>query len=344
MRLLVAADPAFRARSNWRDVITSRVRAVSGIYSSAFGISLEVASVSEWNPGTELTAEQKRRGLTGYNSDGNAIFLGFAAPVGDATEPGAAVAFDPRVLVFDSQSKTEEQNQAGMTHELAHAFGAWHSADGSSLLHVPPGSSFDRNAKECIRLTRAVDFRPSVGASHEVMDQVVKLWSASNSDANSNPILDSYLHLAQELLNTGHADMGMEPLSRAIQLAPGNVSAHFMLASANMALKHFAEAAIEFRKVVELSPQNVTGWNNLGGALLQSGQSAEAIPAFRKALELGPNNQVIRANIGAALVRTPGHLDEGIAELREVVRSDPSQEMAQTTLAAASKAKESGRK
>lgn len=344
LRLLVAADPAFRARANWRDVITSRVRAVSDIYSSAFGISLEVAGVSEWNPGAELQAEQKRRELTGYNSDGNAIFLGIGAPVGEGPEPGAAVAFDPRVLVFDFPAKNEQQNSNGLAHELAHAFAAWHSAEDQSVLHLPPGSSFDRIAADCIRLTRAVDFRQSIGASQEVIDKVAKLWAASNSDPNLNPIFDSYMHSALELLNTGHVDQGIEPLSRAIQLAPGNVNAHYMLASSNMVLKHFAAAAIEFRKVVELSPKNLTAWNNLGGSLLQSGQPEEAIPAFRKALELGPNNPVVRANIGAALVRTPGRLEEGIAELRDVLRTDPGQANAQTALTAALEAKQKGRK
>jgi tetratricopeptide (TPR) repeat protein len=345
LRVLVAADPAFRERSNWRDVIASRVHAVSNLYDTAFGISLEVADVSEWAPEAELPPELKRRQLTGYNPDGKALFLGFAAPAGDDAEPGVAVPFDPRMLVFDFPAKTEQQNEAALAHLLAHMFGAWHSPDASSLLHLPPGASFDSSAREAIPLTSAGDFHSgATGLTHETADRIAKLWSASKSDAASNPLFDSYMHMGHELLNTGHADQAIEPLFRAIQLAPGDVNAHYMLGAADMILKRFAASAIEFRKVLDLNPRQVSAWNNLGGALLQSGQAAEAVTAFRKALEIGSPNQTIRANIGAALVRTPGHLDEGIAELREVLRADPNEESAKVALTAALEAKEKGRK
>ena len=345
VRLLVAADPVFRARPNWRDLIASRVRAVSEIY-SPFGIGLEVADVSEWNPNPKLSLEQKRRGLSGFNSDGNAIFLGIAAPPpGDSLEPGLAVAFDARLLVFDFPSKTEEQNQALLTHELAHVFAAWHSPESSSVLHLPPGSSFDSNARESIQLTRAMDFRTGMaGLSRETLDRVEKLWSASKSDPGLNPLLDADMHTALELLNMGHAEEGIEALARALELSPGNVNAHYMLASAELSLRHYAAAAGEFHKVVELSPRNVSAWNSLGGALMQNGQSAEAIPAFRKALEMDASNQTIRANVAAALVRTPGHLEEGISELREVLRGSPNEENLKIALTAALQAKQNGRK
>ncbi|MBZ5625104.1 MAG: tetratricopeptide repeat protein [Acidobacteriia bacterium] len=345
LRVLVAADPTFRERSNWREVITSRLHEVSSIYAARFGISLELAGASEWSPEPQLSPEEKRRRLSGYNSDGNAVFLGFAAPVGDGAEPGVAVSFDPRVLVFDFPARSERQNELFLAHELGHMFGAWHSPDGSSLLHLPPGASFDDTTTESIRLSGSCDFRAgAAGLSHETADQVAKLWSASNSNMASNPLLDSYMHMGHELLNTGHVQQAIEPLSRAIELAPGDENAHYMLASADLALNRFAAAAGEFRKVVELNPRHVTAWNNLGGALLESGQPEEAVAAFRKALEMGPPNQTIRSNIATALVRTPGHLDEAIAELQEVLRKDPNEEHAREALTAALAARQRGLK
>jgi tetratricopeptide (TPR) repeat protein len=65
------------------------------------------------------------------------------------------------------------------------------------------------------------------------------------------------------------------------------------------------------------------------------GQPEQALAAFQKALDIEPTNRTIRANIGAARVRVSGQLDQGIAELREVLRNNPDQKDAEGALKAA---------
>jgi Flp pilus assembly protein TadD len=343
LRVLVAADAKFRQHSHWRDVITSRIHNVSARFDSAFGIRFELAGVSEWDPDRQLPPALKRRQLGGTNPDGNLVLLGFTEPADGSPEPGLALALDPRLLVFDFPAKPEEQNETILAHELAHVFGAWHSGEGNSILHLPPGTSFDSTTQEAIGLTRLAELGAgSPGLSREMAHRFTELFARSKSDPASNPLFQAYLFKGHELLNTGHEEAGIEPLSRAIELAPRDTNAHYMLGRADLFAKRFADAAFEFRKVVEIDPRHVPGWNSLGGSLLQLGQPEPALAAFRKALEIEPSNRTIRANMGAARVRMPGELDRGIAELQEILREDPNQKDAEGALKAALEFKQKG--
>ena len=121
----------------------------------------------------------------------------------------------------------------------------------------------------------------------------------------------------------GRVDEAIEPLTRAVVMAPRNTNAHYLLGRADLTQRRFSDAAFEFRKVLEIEPRHVPAWNNLGGALLQLSEPDQALVAFQKALDIEPENQTIRANLGVALVRLPGHLEEGIAKLQEVLRRHP---------------------
>lgn len=333
LRVLVSADPAFRQRPHWRDVISSRIHDASAMYESEFNIRLELIGVNEWDLDGRVPPETKRRQLGGANSDANLILLGFSQPAETGPEPGVAMAFDPRVLVFDFPARSEEQNQTCLAHELAHLFGAWHSPEGGSILHLPPGASFDSNARKAIRLTRLADLGAgAAGLNRQSADRLNDLYSASKSDPASNPLFNAYLYTGHELLNTGHEGDAIEPLSRAIALAPRDTNAHYMLGRADLNIGRLGDAVYEFRQVLNLNPRHVPAWNNLGGTLLLSGDPEHALEAFQKALEIDPSNSSIRTNIGAARIRMPGQLDRGIAELQEVLRKEPDRKDAAEAL------------
>jgi superkiller protein 3 len=113
-----------------------------------------------------------------------------------------------------------------------------------------------------------------------------------------------------------------------------------MLGRADLFVRRFADAAFEFRKVLDIDARHLNAWNNLGGSLLQLGQPEQALTAFQKALEIEPSNRTIRANMGAARVRVPRQLDQGIAELQQVLREDPDQKDAEGALKAALEVKQ----
>ncbi len=335
LRVLASADSKFRQRPQWRDVILSRIQKTSQLYESAFHIRLELADISEWAPDTQSGLESRRRQLSGYNSNGSLVLLGFAEPA-SGPEPGVAIAFDPRVLVFDYPAQSEEQNDRILAHELAHMLGAWHAPESSSLMHVPPGDSFDATTRKAIGLTRqfALGVNPSE-LDRDKLDQLARLYSSSGSDASANPLFQMYLYIGNELWSKGHEEESLEPLSRAAELSPRDLSVHYMLGRAELFTRRFGSAVLEFRRGLEVDPSHSASWNGLGGALLKIDEPVEALAAFRKALELDPSNRTIRANVGQALVHLPGHVDEGIAEIQALVRSDPNDLYAQQSLQSA---------
>jgi len=345
LHIRAAADAAFRRRPNWQEVIGSRVVAVSRVFERAAAIRCEVSGTVEWSPDPAATVDKKRRELEGTQSDGDSIFVGFTAPPDHADEPGSAVPFDARVLVFDFPEKSEQVNVSNLAHELAHVFGAWHSADAKSLTHLPPGNDFDSNALACLRLTRSVDFRTGIGGLDKgTLDRVVKLWSDSKLEPASNPVYRAWSEMGYELVTRGLAQPAVEPLAKAARLAPGEARIHSALGTTLVVLRRFSEAASEFRTLTEITPQSAGAFNNLAFALLQSQQTEEALAALRKASRIEPANANLHANIGITLSRLPGHLDEAIEELRQAVRINPNDESAKLALNAVLEARSKGRK
>jgi tetratricopeptide (TPR) repeat protein len=344
LHIRAVGDTEFRKRDNWRTLIESRVQAASRYY-QVFDITWVLESVGEWSPDPQAAPEVRRRQLAGTQTDGNWVYIGFGAAQDDAADPGIAIPFDSRVLVYDYPAKTEAENAAVLAHQVAHVFGAWHSNNDGSLMHVPPGGDFDRTAAECIRLARGVDLRNGIdGLSGEALTGVSKLWTDSASEPSSNPVYRFYAAHGHELLNSGAVDAAMDPLTKAIKQAPKEPQPHFSLAAAYMARGRFRMAAAEYQKVTELLPQSSIGFNDLGRALLQAGQPEQALDALLQAQKLSPDNAAIQANLGIALSRISGRLDEGIVYLRKAVSMNPNDENLKAALNAALAAGSRGRK
>ncbi len=339
-----SADPVFRERAHWSDLIASRVEALSRMCELDFDMRLELIGVAEWTPETGATAEEKRRTLTGSQSDGNWVFLGFTGAETGAAEPGRVVPFDNRVLIFDYPAKSETENVANLVHEVGHLFGAWHSSDEKSIMHLPPGSQFDRAAVECIRLTRSMDMRRSVrDLSSATLDQLGKLWSDSKLPAGANPQCQFYAASGRELMSLGYPRYAVEPLTRAADMAPGEVRTHYSLAAVYLVLRNYHAAAGELRRVAEIDAQSAPALNSLAAVLAQPRQPGEAVASPLKTVELSAGSGALHANLGMELAGIAGHLDEGIDELRQALRMAPNDESVKAALDVALAAKNRGR-
>jgi Flp pilus assembly protein TadD len=345
LHVRASADPVFRQRANWRDLVASRIEAASRIFDLECDVRLEMAGVSEWMPDTGATLEERRRALAGSQGDANWVFIAFAGPEPGVTEPGYVVPFDNRVLVFDSPGESEAENIAGLAHEIAHVFGAWHTGDENSLMHAPPGAHFDATALECLRLTRTMDMRTGFRAlTPDTVQKYSTLWAAAKADPAANPIYQSQAAAGYELMSLGYVRRAVEPLSQALELAPAAPRPRYALAASYMVMRQYHSAADEFRRLAQSSPESAGTLNNLAAALLESGQAQEPVGALRKALEANPGSASLHANLGMALAGIRGELDQGIEELRTATRMDPNDNAAKAALDAALAARERGRR
>ena len=93
-----------------------------------------------------------------------------------------------------------------------------------------------------------------------------------------------------------------------------------------------AESLAAFREAARIAPDDPDSHQSLGGALQIAGQSDEALKEFRTVLALKPESPLALAGIGVVLGRMPGHLEEGVASLRQALNFDPLNTYAQWKL------------
>jgi Flp pilus assembly protein TadD len=108
-------------------------------------------------------------------------------------------------------------------------------------------------------------------------------------------------------------------------LAPDDPQTHYaagVLLEKQFDIGSLGLAVKEYEKAAALSPNNYLYWIALGSARERSGDYEGAEKSFTKALELAPNYARVHWALGNALVRQ-GRTDEGFAEIRNAVASDP---------------------
>ena len=112
----------------------------------------------------------------------------------------------------------------------------------------------------------------------------------------------------------------------AIGLSPSDPYTHFAAArflEKNFSFDDIERSLAEYETAAALMPHNYEMWLELGRARERSGDAEGAELALRKALELAPNYSRVQWALGNALLRQ-GRSDEGFAEIRRAVASDPT--------------------
>ena len=107
-------------------------------------------------------------------------------------------------------------------------------------------------------------------------------------------------------------------------VATGGTSGNFHIAESLLMLRPpMSEEAIQyFRAANAVRPRGVIGMEFLGIALAQSGKTDEGIETCREAVRLQPTYYPARMTL-ANVLRGAGHLEDAIAEYKEVLRRWP---------------------
>lgn len=170
---------------------------------------------------------------------------------------------------------------------------------------------------------------------------------------------------ANDLLKSGNTAAAVLAYKKALELSPNDEDLHYNLGIAYMRLGDFTNAESQYRQALKLLPDYPEVHNNLGNLLLRTGRlteaeeqfteavkqmpeyaqahnnlgivrqrqrmTNEAFLCFQKAVELDTNYWEARFNLAVSYLQRQDR-EKGIAELKEVLRVNPSAEIAQRML------------
>jgi tetratricopeptide (TPR) repeat protein len=112
---------------------------------------------------------------------------------------------------------------------------------------------------------------------------------------------------------------------KAVELAPEQANAHFLLGGAYWSLARWKEAAKEFETVVSSDPGNCTAHWKMGNALLEQYESPEeALGSVTQALEMCPNLVQARVDRARALMRLDRN-EEAVKDLQVAKKTNPDE-------------------
>ena len=115
------------------------------------------------------------------------------------------------------------------------------------------------------------------------------------------------------LFDAGEYDQSLQAARQALGSTPDDVELLVLAGRAGVELDD--ESAVEpLQKAIELAPEDAAPWHHLGEALAAEGRMDEAETAFRRAVELDPDDQLALTHLGHTAVAA-GRKEEGVGYL-----------------------------
>lgn len=269
LRVVALCDPAFRYHhKDWRGVAASRLRGAADILWPEVRVDLvEAVPAQEWDPGSEASS------IVG-------LLNGLSVVAGDALKTtgarfvvGMAYRERPDVnglcglsrvltdhcVVLETSAVPELLHHVTIAHEVAHCFGAFHSAEPDSVMiprlvrEIP--THFDAANRRLLELTRSANLSEGeLALSEDTLLEIAEITRASNAPGEHN----------------GAADLLARRAYRALQR------------------NAFSEGERLCRLALEYEPALSDTRANLAYALLRQGKREAAQTALREALAGDP--------------------------------------------------------
>lgn len=131
------------------------------------------------------------------------------------------------------------------------------------------------------------------------------------------------LHLRSVLaMQSGHLEMAVDLLERAIVIAPRNAAYHTNLGEAYRRLGRTENAIATLRQAVTIMPDLPEAQYNLGLVLQAEGHVREAVACYRRAAALKPDHAAIHASLAEAL-KSLDLVDQAIVANRRALALRP---------------------
>jgi tetratricopeptide (TPR) repeat protein len=145
--------------------------------------------------------------------------------------------------------------------------------------------------------------------------------SALIAGAPQNP--DYHLLLGVSLAEGGNPAGALAPMSRAVELAPGNANAWSARGNVLLALGHEQAALASYQRALDLDPGNAMAWMNIAVLHHRGGRFSDAVAACDRALQAQPDDPVTLTNRALSL-QALGHYPDALADLDAAARLVPA--------------------
>lgn len=159
-----------------------------------------------------------------------------------------------------------------------------------------------------------------------VLQRLHRLEEAAKAFSRATQLSPSYVDAHYNAGNC-HRDAGepaaaIQAFRRALELEPYHDRAHNNLGILLADTGDFQGSARHLADAVALTPTNPEFRNNLGATLRRLGRRQEALAAFRAACDIKPDFAEAKSNLGVLLLEV-GQLDEALDTCQTAIRSNP---------------------
>lgn len=343
IRVGVAVAPNFKRVKGWKQLFERRLAYASKIFQTEFKIRFQKPVFIDWDvpedaAQTSLLIEDlmSRFPLGKRKVD---IMVGLTRlenPAGlDRMEMhtlGRARPFSGyMVLRYPLDPLYRVQEETVLVHELGHLFGAIHVRDRDSIMspltdrQIP--SSFDRENREIITVTRDFDFRK--GAESLDSATVQRLLGSYLKFLSTEQPFEFYYALGNLYSRLEQYESAVKVLTKAAELEPDVSRVHYDLGVLYSRLGNWRKAEDELSAAaaqLTLASQarhKSYVLNLLGGVYYKQKNYQGAQYAWRRALSLRPDSLDIQINLANVLVKT-GQAGLAIQELETLKKKYPS--------------------
>ena len=143
---------------------------------------------------------------------------------------------------------------------------------------------------------------------------------------NASVVLDSaasYEGIGMQALRRQDWAGAVQAFKRGLEVAPGDSSLRYGMASAMIASGDSVGAEREFQAIVRAQPDYAKAHFSLGAIFDRQGKRADALREYEAAVRYAPNLPDARLRL-ALVLRQAGQLQPAFAQFEETVRLDPN--------------------
>ena len=127
---------------------------------------------------------------------------------------------------------------------------------------------------------------------------LARLLRRDPAPRNANPQLDGWLQQGYRCQRDGQRAQAQKLFQRALQAAPDNVDAHYLIGSLLGENGELSQAAVHLERAIAVKPDFADAHAALGNVRLLQDDKQAALASYEQAVRLDPNNAAVHSNLG----------------------------------------------